>query len=153
IADIPTKGYYASSLDDLDPTGSTHDVSLAIIDWDEDNCASAPSGTYSGTCKTASPKVAIKDPSGKNVIGSAKYLIARLCSAPGSPTGVDAGGKPIVCSKPPTAGTSTAEGRGEIGGKSYMRPDVTVVGPYYRIVVRAVGGRNTVSSTETIVHC
>jgi hypothetical protein len=151
IADIPTKGYYASSLDDLDPTGSARDASLAIIDWDEDNCASAASGAYNGTCKTASPKVDVKDASGK-VVGSAKYLIARLCSAPGSPTGLDSSGKPVVCSKPPSVGTSTAEARGEISGKSYMRPDVSVVGPYFRIVVRAVGGRNTVSFTETIVH-
>jgi hypothetical protein len=53
---------------------------------------------------------------------------------------------------PPTAGTSTSAGRGAIDVKNPFRPDVKVVGPYFRIVVRAKGGRDTVSFTETIVH-
>lgn len=149
---IPAQGYYASSLDDLDPTGGTRSPTLAVIDWNDDNCVDmVKDSTYNGTCVIPSAKLDIKDGSGK-VIGSANYLISRLCSAEGDPSGKDAGGNPVMCSKPPSVGTSTSEARGEIGGKSPSRPDVSVVGPYFRIVVRAVGGRNTVSFTETLVH-
>jgi type IV pilus assembly protein PilX len=140
-------GYYATSLDSLDPTGGTHDPTLAIVDWNEDGCADAVAGTtYNGTCMAASPKLNITDASGK-VVGSAKYLISRLCAITGDPVGVG-----NMCSMPPGAGTTTSEARDEISGRNYMRPDVIVVGPYFRIVVRAVGGRNTVSFTETLVH-
>lgn len=146
------EGYYATSLDDLDPTGNASNASLSAVDWKEDSCAYVVAGTtYNGTCLQAAPKTNITDASGK-VIGSAKYLISRLCSAEGSPTGLDASGNPVTCSMPPTAGTSTSQGRGAIDVKNPFRPDVKVVGPYFRIVVRAEGGRNTVSFTETIVH-
>jgi hypothetical protein len=32
------------------------------------------------------------------------------------------------------------------------RPEVVAARPYYRIIVRAVGARGTVSFTETIIH-
>jgi type IV pilus assembly protein PilX len=140
-------GYYATSLDGLDPTGGTHDPTLANVDWNEDNCADAVKNTtYNGTCMVASPRLDVKDGSG-NVVGSAKYVISRLCSTAGDPSGVG-----NMCSKAPGAGTTTSEARDEISGKNPTRPDITVVGPYFRIVVRAVGGRNTVSFTETLVH-
>jgi type IV pilus assembly protein PilX len=146
-ASIPALGYYATSLDNLDPTGGTHDPTLAIVDWNEDNCADAVKNTtYNGTCMVASPRLDVKDGSG-NVVGSAKYVISRLCSTAGDPAGVG-----NMCSKAPGAGTTTSEARDEISGKNPTRPDITVVGPYFRIVVRAVGGRNTVSFTETLVH-
>jgi hypothetical protein len=150
-ADMRILGYYSSSLDNLDATGAAHDNTMAIVDWDLDGCASAAAGTYNGTCLQPSPSVDITDSTGRT-IGSSNYLVARLCSAPGSPNGRDATGNLIVCSQPPTVGTSTSESRNRIDQKSPNRPDVATAGPYFRIVVRTLGGRNTVSYTETIVH-
>lgn len=146
-------GYYASSLDDLDPTGAAHDATLAAVDWNEDQCASLTTGTdYNGTCKVASPKVAVLDATGQKTIAWAKYMISRLCSADGSPTGKDVNGNAIVCSRPTSVGTTTSTGKGAVDVKSPFSPGAPVVGPYFRIVVRVQDLRNTVSFTETLVH-
>lgn len=145
-------GYYATSLDDLDPTGSARDSALAAVNWESNDCADLVKGTtYNGTCMNPSQPVDVLDKSG-NKIGSANYLIARLCSADGDPNGRDASGNVIVCSKPTSASTSDGQGRGSVDSKSYMRLGTTTVGPYFRIVVRVQDLRNTVSFTETIVH-
>jgi len=147
-------GYYASSLDDLDPTGAAHDATQAAVNWAENplGCVELTKGTdYNGTCLTAAKKVAITDGAG-NTIAWAKYLISRLCSADGDPTGKDASGNAIVCSRPTSVGTSTSTGKGAVDVKTPFNPGAPVVGPYFRIVVRVEDLRNTVSFTETLVH-
>lgn len=145
-------GYYGSSLDDLDPTGAAHDATLAAVDWDENQCSGLTTGTdYNGTCVIAAPHADVLDASGKT-IATAKYIIARLCSAAGNPSGKDVNGNAIVCSRPTSVGTTTSTGKGAVDVKTPFNPGAPVVSPYYRIVVRVQDLRNTVSFTETLVH-
>lgn len=127
-------GYYATSLDNLDPTGKT--AGMAVVDWKNGTC------TGIANCVVPSGPITIRG-------NTARYVIARMCTAAGDPNGLDASGNPIICSKPPAASTTNAVERGELEGG---RITTLVVGPYYRIVVRTEGARNTVSLTETIVH-
>ena len=55
----------------------------------------------------------------------------------------------MICAKPPKSSTTNALDRGELQGG---RMTTLTVGPFYRIIVRTEGVRNTVSLTETIVH-
>jgi hypothetical protein len=134
-------GYYATSLDNLDPTGKN--TGMSIVDWESGNCAGKgancviPSGELTRT--TAGTAYALKS----------RYVIARLCSAAGDPSGLDAAGNPVICSKPPKSSTTNAVEAGELKGP---RANTLTVGPFYRIIVRTEGARNTVSLTETIVH-
>ena len=141
--DDPDNGYYASSHDSLDVTGRVTNGTnkLAVVDWFEDGgkCDYLKAGTFEA-CLKAAPAVSL----GSNGQNSAKWVIMRLCEAEGA---VQAGN---VCSKPKSTAISNASDRGELtpGG----RIGAAVATPYYRIVVRTEGARNTVSFTETIVH-
>lgn len=128
--------YYATSLDNLDPTGKN--TTMSVVDWVNGNCAS-----NGPNCVIPSGQI---DSRGNK----SRYVIARMCSAPGDPNGKDAMGNPVVCSKPPKASTSDAVERTELEAGGRMT--LTNVGPFYRIIVRTEGARNTVSLTETIVH-
>ena len=134
-------GYYATSLDSLDPTGRVTSAAnkLALIDWDLDDCASMPAGTYTTCNLLASAQVTV----GGN---SAKYLISRLCPATG------AQGVSNACAKPVGAALTDAVSRGRVEVGQELRVSNLSTSPYYRIIVRTVGGRNSVAFTETIVH-
>lgn len=132
-------GYYASSIEALDPTGGGNDPNRALVDWNDDDCAY---GSFT-TCFKPSPKADYGD-DGHAV--TARYVITRLCSTTGSPT---------------AAGNSCVTPISKVGGKAPSRGSVSYVterlseaggGPYYRIVVRAVGARGTTSYTETVLH-
>jgi len=131
-------GYYASAIDKLDPTGnrSTAANKLALVNWDGD-CMGRATGTYE-TCDTVAYTGA--DVNGNKV----QWVITRLCDTAGPPSGTN------LCVRPAASLTSTALERGELnpGG----RISAGIAGPYYRIVVRVEGPRNTVSYTESLVH-
>jgi type IV pilus assembly protein PilX len=131
-------GYYASAIDKLDPTGnrSTSTNKLALVNWDGD-CMGRAVGTYE-TCDTTA--YAGADVNGNKV----QWVITRLCDTAGPPSGTN------LCVRPAASLTSTANERGELnpGG----RISAGIAGPYYRIVVRVEGPRNTVSYTESLVH-
>ena len=77
---------------------------------------------------------------------AARYLITRLCPATGAPGAANA------CARPAASGSTDAAYRGEIRvGAGAPRPEAATT-PYYRIIVRTVGGRGAVSFTETVVH-
>lgn len=135
--DNANQGYYASSLTELDVTGKSSAVTRALVDWSGDDCAYAASGTFS-SCKKASPEIVSGD-------YRTRYVIARMCKTAGS---IDASGN--SCVKPILL--SAADGGR--GSQDYTTPGVTVKSslPYYRLIVRSVGPRNTVSLTETYVH-
>lgn len=78
---------------------------------------------------------------------TARYLIMRLCSEDGS-----ASNSTNQCPRPLGASSQTTSERGEINSQNAVRIGTTSVAEYYRIVVRAQGPRNTVSTTETLVH-
>jgi hypothetical protein len=135
-------GYYATSKDNLDPTGgnTTATNKMDIVDWLGDgNCNYAASGTYNSTgCLQAKL--------GTNVNGSTvRWVITRLCQISG-PTAA-----PNQCLKPPAGNASAAANRGALGSGG-TRPVAPSTSPYYRIIVRTEGARNTVSFTEAMVH-
>jgi len=150
--DIAGEGYYAST-QEFESNGVTAKLPLDVtwkqlegsasrqlLDWDGDNCAAATSGSYTGCT--------VKAVRGEDVNGNkAHYVIFRLCSKPGD-YGSD---NTVSCVKPADNGKSNASGRGEL---NYAEPTrfSSTTGPYYRVVVRVLGARNTASFTETIVH-
>ncbi len=138
-ADVEAQGYYATSLDALDATGSdTAAATRVAADWDGDNCASVV-GTLT-RCLRASTVLTVN---GNN----ARYVITRLCAIAGA---TSAAGN--SCAVPLS---TTAAADSNRGGLDYTRPhgfSGASGGAYYRIVVRTAGARNTRSYTETIVH-
>ncbi|MGI9135049.1 MAG: pilus assembly PilX family protein [Rhodoferax sp.] len=141
-ADIPAEGYYASSVDTLDPTGAntTAALPLRLIDWDADGCGAVAAGTFFDctiTPKGNNPTITIN---GNRVA----WVITRLCEKAAPPDVTNRCNQPIVVS------TTTASDRGSL--ESGGRISASVSGPYYRVIVRAVGPRNSVSFTETIAH-
>jgi Tfp pilus assembly protein PilX len=134
------QGYLAANVNLLDPTGNnTSQGNRAVIDWANDNCGSYTSGTYI-RC--------VKPIAGADVNGNkTQYFVNRLCPGigPANATGNE-------CSAPlGDDGESTSR-----GDFSYRKSDRFTPtgggGAYFRIIARAVGGRNAVSYTETIVH-
>ena len=143
--DIPALGYYATSLDNLDPTGSSGDATLGVVDWDGGTCNGI------ANCKVPSAPIDVR---GDGLLIS-RYVIARLCNFSGTPGSINVSGAAVFCSQPPVA-ISSGQGasRGALDSGDNLRPGGTTSGPYYRVIVRtvAVGGHSTVSFTETLVH-
>lgn len=145
--DDATKGYYASSWDDLDPTGSSTSAAkpLRLVDWDGDLCSHAAAGTYTSCDKFPFPlavNASTQQVNGNNV----QWVITRLCKLAGPADKVT---NPCLTPGSLTGG-GTASDRGEL--TSGGRINSTYSGPYYRIIVRSKGSRNTVSFSETILH-
>ena len=151
--DAPLKGYFASNqeyaadgvtaLPPVDATGQQLLHSTAqrrLIDWDKDDCRGAVPGTFTDC--------AIKPFDGSDVGGNeVRYVIFRLCSKKGD-YGSDSS---IQCAKHTGTGGVAAEDHGDLNyvGRPEEAPQAT---PYFRILVRVAGARNTTSFTETIVH-
>ncbi|QJW83527.1 hypothetical protein HK414_03270 [Ramlibacter terrae] len=137
--DIPEKGYYASAREQVDPLGTRTSTGnkLPLIDWEGNDCAGVPSATYT-TCDVL--PVAGTDVNGNKV----KWVITRLCKDTGTAGGSN------YCTRPAMAATSTAVERGELqpGG----RISRALASPFYRVIVRVQGPRNTTSFTESLVH-
>ena len=140
----PAAGYYASSLDDLDPTGSRPGA-LARVDWDGDDCGGAPV-----TCLPARAATPVGPHTGQ-------WVITRLCRIEGEPqpsstqTCASAVGnlEAEVCKGRLDYETLGSAGRDQ--GGMVRGCGLAPLSPYDRIIVRSVGGRGTVSYTETIV--
>jgi hypothetical protein len=138
-ANDTTRGYYASVIDELDPSGTRTSTAkpLPIVNWD-DNCLGLPEAAYK-SCKNIVPY------SGAAVNGNkVMWVIQRMCDAPVAPSPANR------CVRPATLSTSTTRDRSELqpGG----RLTSGLASPFYRIIVRVEGPRNTVSYTESIVH-
>jgi type IV pilus assembly protein PilX len=134
-------GYYAQVQSALDPTGQlTSAVNRAVVDWgDADSCSCM--GSTCTACLAPSNELTLN---GGTV--RARYVITRLCPNTGAVTSTNA------CAQPATLADDTCTRK---SGETYGDTCVTTPpqqAPYYRIIVRTVGGRNTVSFTETIVH-
>jgi len=136
---IVDDGYYATSLDALDPTGNgSTDASRAIVDWNGDDCAYAAAGSFD-TCIAPSGGKA----GGQNV---GRWVITRLCRTTGAP-----GAAGNSCAVPLTK-VAVESGGGECKYGNCSRFGPGSGGPYFRIIVRSVGARSTVSFTESIVY-
>ncbi|KQM80184.1 hypothetical protein [Xylophilus sp. Leaf220] len=138
--DIPAAGYYASANDLVDVTGGQlGGFARSLVSW-QNAC-----NNLAGNCVYTpfAPGGAVNGNTGK-------YVVFRMCDAAGDPSS----NSTIQCAAPLTAASSSGMYRGAVGvgaGSSLRIPDASA-SPYYRIVVRVAGARDTVSFTETIVH-
>jgi type IV pilus assembly protein PilX len=132
------RGYYASSTDDLDPTATrtSPTAKLPIVNWDG-KCMGLTTAQYS-TCAVVPYKAV--DVNGNKV----QFVIQRMCDS------ATVAGGTNYCVRPPGTSSGTAKDRGELqpGG----RLSGGQASPYYRIIVRTEGPRDTASYTETFVH-
>lgn len=146
--DAAVSGYYASTRElntdktvtQVDVTGQQQPTNTTrkLVNWDSDGQCKYASGVFA-SC-------ALQSVSAGNINGNeARYVIFRLCAIAGD-SNDDINNS---CAKPLTSG-SGASGRGAL---AYGSTRFTAAsGPYYRIVVRVIGARNTTSFTETIVN-
>lgn len=139
-------GYYASTPagTNVDVTGfqSPGDSARVLVDWDRvagSPCAYATASSYASCAFSPSnPAVTVNG-------NTARYVIFRVCEAAGSPGATN-------CAQPLTGTTVTPTGGAGGDGAGEHGPDIVAKGQYYRIVVRVVGARDTVSFTETLVQ-
>jgi hypothetical protein len=142
--DDPTEGYYATAQDGLDVTGRLTSAGnlMAVVNWGEpDSCACVAAGTCLSCTRTASPEISLNGGALR-----ARFLITRMCPNAGAMTSTNA------CAQPASRAIAQGSGRGEVRQGNNIRPGSSVEVPFYRIVVRTVSGRNTISFTETIVY-
>jgi Tfp pilus assembly protein PilX len=140
---IAASAYYPVAFANLDPTNNRPaDILRAVVDWDGNGCATPYAAGSFATCLESEPMTAA------SVNGTtARFVITRLCTA-----ALPATDPANACARP--VGTVGAES-GDKNAISYAtgpRAGGSPPGPYFRIVARAVGARNTISYTETIVH-
>lgn len=138
--DLPSEGYSARLIAGLDPTSTQTSATRVAVDWNNDSCQSQR-GPTPARCVKPSAALTLK-----NGI-TARYLIQRLCSDQGSTTSGN-----ISCPRPINSTSLLTGERGEINSQNPTRIGSSTLSEYYRIVVRAQGSRNTVSTTETLVR-
>ena len=138
-SDDAAGGYYASSLDNLDPTGASTSAAnkMFIVDWLGDGASSnATAGTFA-TCVQAKLGTPVRG-------STVRWVITRLCksAAAQSPTN--------PCAKSSTSSGAVASARGVLSAGGRITGASS--SPYYRIIVRTEGARKTVSFTEAVIH-
>jgi Tfp pilus assembly protein PilX len=142
-ADQTASGYYASSRDACDLTGTrTPNVTNDDVDW--------IGGNPQANCNISSFHPAANPP-GVAAGYSVSFIVNRMCNAAGNPGAVLAadGITPMVC--------SGADSTGDASGSTRVGPDYggyAFTGSsqiYYRITTRVTGPRNTVRYTQTWV--
>jgi len=151
-ADVVASGYYASTQEyeadgvtakpPLDATGAqlSGRPTRQMIDWDGDGCRTQPQDSF-GECR-------LKPFVGAAIDGNQiSYVVLRQCSKAGDYL-VDTS---IQCAKYLGASGGGAEGHGSIDYRTGPG-GVTTAAPYFRILVRVSGARDTVSFTETVMH-
>lgn len=131
-------GYYATSLTNLDVAGKSSNAARSVVDWKGDGCAWATGGSYAA-CVSPAPAVTANG-------HTTRYLVTRMCKTTGDPNDTA-----NSCAKPLVTSASLSGKRGELKYAEDKR-FAQLVGPYFRIVVRSEGPRNTVSFTETYIH-
>jgi len=149
-ADLAGSGYYASTKErngdltvtPVDATGQQQvsNISRKLIDWDNDGeCNYAPDASYA-SCS-------IKTADGGTINGNkTRYVIFRLCDIAGDSNDEINNS----CAKPMAASTGSSNRGGMCYGSCPRFEPVAT--PYYRVVVRVLGARNTTSFIETIVN-
>lgn len=158
-ADQLDQGYSASYLSALDATGSRSSLTTrVVVDWDDNGCASYPSGSFTGGCR--------KPGIGVDVNGNAvRYFMMRLCPMAGA---INTAGNDCASFASTGSGSGSGNGsdtgdEGNRGALDYRHPDrfkgptsstgtSTTIGAYYRIIVRTTGAKNSVGFAEAIIH-
>lgn len=135
-------GYYATGLTALDPTGrNTSSATRVVVDWDQDGSCASTEGSFA-TC--IAPRPALPIGTSANMVS---WVITRLCAAAGS-----AAPSTNSCAVTLPSGQLASTNKGDSTYNGLKISTTANTSPYYRIVVRAKGGRNSVSFTETVVH-
>jgi type IV pilus assembly protein PilX len=137
-ADIPARGYYASSMDKLDVTGNKTSATnkLALVNWDG-SCGGADPATYLHCDTTPFTGAPING-------NTVQWLITRLCDSGGPASGAN------LCARPSADDAAGTADRGELSaGGRILKAEPS---PYFRILVRVRGPRGTTTYTETLVH-
>lgn len=140
-ANLPDIGYYASTDELVDVTGSQLASSTKkLVKWTNTYCGEQISGSFA-SCTLLPVTLP-----GKINGNTASYIAFRLCDTVG--TSEDPSRN---CARPLKASTTsgTNEVRDYSSGTGVSKSTIL---PYVRIVVRISGARNTTSYTETIVH-
>lgn len=127
-------GYYATSQSTLDPTNRNSTASTPAVDWERNNC----NGLTFSVCIQPAPAISVGD-------NSVSYIIHRLCLAELDPNSVSN----TCVTYQSSSSTSPKRGVPKYGDSGRFEP---LPGPYYRIVSRVVGPRNTVSFVEAMIH-
>lgn len=138
-SDDVAAGYYASSLDNLDPTGASTSATnkMFIVDWLGDgSCSYAATGTFTN-CLQAKLGTPVR---GHTV----RWVITRLCKSSAAESATN------PCAKPSSSTGAVASARGVLSAGGRITGASS--SPYFRIIVRTEGARNTVSFTEAIIH-
>lgn len=134
--DLVNSGYYATSQETLDMTGTSGIATRSLVDWDGNNCGGAVAGGTAAACIQPAALIAA------NAAGyETRYIIHRLC--PGT-------GLPNNCASTTTVVAGTSSGAKDYTSKGGLSGTAEV--EYYRITTRIKGPRNTISYVETIVH-
>jgi type IV pilus assembly protein PilX len=145
--DAPDAGYWATAQATLDPTGRLTSAAnrLAVVNWgDSDSCACLQSPSTCSSCSTT-PSAPITVGTGAGAV-RASYVITRLCPSTGAVNAAN------VCAQPAALRTTGTKDRTVVDNTNQHLEPPLAGGAYYRIIVRTVGGRNSVSFTETILY-
>lgn len=145
-------GYYASAPLNVDVTGNALEGNNArvLINWDEDFCSSYANGSYA-SCSLTPARDALQINGNR-----ASFIVFRLCSAAGAYTdeNVHCATDNASFTGAPGVSQSGEQCQGAISYENSGNCYQTTVEHQpvvYRIVVRTLGPRNTVSYTETLV--
>lgn len=149
---IPSIGYYAATDENLDPTGNgLAAASRTLINWGDvagsgdDFCGAYASGSYASCGYT--PNVG---PDGTGAVAvngnAASFIVFRMCDSVGSHSSGIA-----KCATQASAAVNNCQGAINYENQGHCSSGGAST-PFYRILVRTVGARNTVSYTETIIH-
>ena len=143
FADITANGYYASTTDACDLTGTrTPTVVADNVRW---NTADPDPGNLCSLDARTLAAGTAGVPAGYTV----RYVINRVCNGEGDPNSVlTNGGTPMACSR---LGAGTSEGSTRGGGSYGNMPLTGESQPYYRITTRIDGPRNTVRYIQALV--
>jgi type IV pilus assembly protein PilX len=129
-------GYHATSQTTLDVTNTRVSETNMAVDWEGKSCEAL--GVSGANCIKPSASVTVGD-------NAVSYIIQRLCLVAEDPNSAT---NSCVTYQ---AKDSTSAKRGELKYGEDKR-FATLPGPYYRVVTRVGGPRNTVSFVETMVH-
>lgn len=141
FSDSTSKGYYATSRDACDLTGSrTPDQSNDDVDWK--GAGLHPNCNMKGFQPATTP-------AGLEAGYTVKYIINRMCNAEGDPTSaLSAAGTAMICSG---ADTNAGGASTQVGPTYARRPFSGAAQTYYRITTQVTGPRDTVRYVQAFV--
>jgi type IV pilus assembly protein PilX len=141
FSDIPASGYYATSADNCDLTGTRTPGDVRDdVSWTPPNAATT-------TCNMDAITVT---PAGVAPGFTVRYVINRVCNATGNPNALFAadGVTPMTCS---TFASGASEDSTRIGASYGNTPLTGLSQTYYRVTTRIDGPRNTVRYVQALV--